>query len=1709
MLPQAVPEKQDHPLVFFPLRLMGTVVVSYIISRCDVLTAVRTGFTTNCSVEAFSQDLQDITCGKELILSVVAAVTGSRTSGSAGGAVSMSKTTIVHRGIWKLGDDMSVAAAAEPRILHSLPGRMRVHVSGWKGQEKRRVETQLRGVMGIQRVQANTLTGNMLIYFDPAVTNEQAILAAVGILDVDMTAEPAQELPPPPVISERRGRTMRARIAVRGLDRDPHLTKRVVDHLGRQPGVHRASVNPLTGRVLVEFEEQEAKLEDLIAEVVGLELPELPGEDRPTYPLDPGPLIQSAIRTIGATLGLGLLTTRRILGLAEPLPGAPAALRTAVVIGILQGIPPLRFGLRRLLGRTGADLLFSLPAIVTLTIAGSPLGLVLSGVEALRLLTEIQARQRAWRRHEERDENAVSIQPGAVIHLETGERTPLPAKVIEGTGIAIGSDGMPLPAVQAGMVPSGALLYGGPFALQLQSGEAFQPFILQPRPPLTPSLHDRYLQIVGPFSFIYAATTALLTRSFSQTLAALLLVSSRSATVGLDCADLGTSARVLRAEVTVVGTRTNRNVRLPNLVLVDGIRPLTDGLELSSVLSLVEDYDTAKVLAQAAGVAAAAGFPWGGAFRVANRISAGGGLFDGKAALAYAEGEQYVLGPAEDWASLPEAAQLRQQGNYVLVLRRVGEERSLGIFALRPQLAPGVEELVQMCQCYGVRLGILTCGDQIATQAFAHRAAIQLLDSSDAVEAIRAKQQEGALVAFVSDNSGAAAAFAACDLAVGVTDDRTPFPARADLLAPDAYAVAAIIEAAARREATVRDSVGLSALSNLVGAVWGFLQMPRLELASRLSQLAAFTALVDGWLRLRGGQRSALSVSHLVDPHPERWGRRSVERVLNVLDTSREGLTSAQAAVRQLAAVPKARRNQLLAATLDQLRSPLMGMLAAGAGFSLLLGAVGDVAIIVATLVANIAVGVWQEHKADRVAETLERLGSSTARVLRDGKPVMIPATEVVPGDVLLLAPGDRVSADARVLDAQGLEVDEAALTGESLPVSKAPDGGTDESRVILEGSDVTTGTGRAVVFAVGRHTRMGAIAASLSTDELEQSPLGARLSRMLRMILPLSMAGGFVVTASGLLLRRPLASQLALGVSMVLAAVPEGLPLLARVGEAGVARRLAGHNAVVRRLSSIEALGRVDVACSDKTGTMTKGRLSLNLVTAGQQEATLPTVLSANLRHVLLTAAFASPYPEAQGATAHPTDIAVIQGAQEAGLGAALQVKHDAELSFDPTRSFHATVVQGRLCVKGAPEALLPRCSWGLQSGKKLLLDEDTRNEWLAHSLRLAGRGLRILMVAEGTPDAPLENPQGLTALGFVGISDPLRPTVREAVRRCRDAGVRVIMITGDHPVTARVIAREAGLIDNEDTILLGTEIAELQNAALDERLEHTAVIARATPLDKLRIIESLQRRGHTVAMTGDGVNDAPALRLADIGVAMGRGGTEVARQTADVVLADDDFSTLVEALVEGRSFWRNIRRALGLLLGGNLGELGLVVGASVLGLSTPLTARQILAMNAITDILPALAVAFQHPEHHNLAGLKREGASALDKPLRREIWRRAITSAVPALVSYIVMLGSSTLAEARTLAFGTIISTQLAQTLAVGRSEEGLTSSVLRAVAGSSALLLALLLVPPLRNFFRLVTPGPLGWTLIGGCALGSVVFNRILALLPVRSAMSSPAI
>ncbi|MBA2277119.1 MAG: haloacid dehalogenase, partial [Chloroflexia bacterium] len=418
-----------------------------------------------------------------------------------------------------------------------------------------------------------------------------------------------QELGFPPALRERRGQTRRVRIAVRGLDRDPDLARRVVEHLERRPGVQRATASALTGRVLVEIADDAMAFADVVADVADLELPALPGEDRPTHPLEPGPLVRSATRTVGAALGIGLLAGRRLVGAQGPPVGGTRPAAVAGMIGILQGFPSVRSGLRGLLGPDVADLAFTAASIVSLTLAGSPLGLALTGLEAFRLFTEARARRETWRGYEERREHTGSPQPGTVTLLEAGERTPLAARVVEGTGTAAGPDGLPVPVTPGVVVTAGMPLHGGPFLLELQSGPPFMP---KPRSGLVAdSVYDRYVRAVGPLSLAYAAATALITRSLARTFAALLLVNPRTAVLGAEAANAGASARVLRSGVTVVGTRPERHVRLPNVLLLDAPRVLTDGLELAAVLPLTESADAAEIRARAAAVAAAAGSPWG------------------------------------------------------------------------------------------------------------------------------------------------------------------------------------------------------------------------------------------------------------------------------------------------------------------------------------------------------------------------------------------------------------------------------------------------------------------------------------------------------------------------------------------------------------------------------------------------------------------------------------------------------------------------------------------------------------------------------------------------------------------------------------------------------------------------------------------------------------------------------------------------------------------------------------------------------------------------------------------------------------------------------------------------------------------------------------------------------------------------------------------
>ena len=1597
-----------------------------------------------------------------------------------------------------------MAVAEAPRVVRSLPGRVRVHLPDWSGASPDSIEAGLAEVAGVETVRARSATGNVLVHFDREATDQRTILDALATA---AARAPVEHDPrrPPAQSEDRKGRRRsslndngphgsRARIAVRGLDREPELARRLVDRLGRMRGVRRVSSSPLTGRVLIEFSEHELEFEELLAEIEKLELPELPGEDTPRHPLDPTPLIQSSSRTLGALLGIGLLASRRALGAQGPPVTRRGPAEAAGALGIVEGLPAVAERLEAALGPTGGQLLFGGVGLASLTFSGSALGLAVAGAGALRLLVEVRARRTAWREYEERLGEEAAPHPGARVRIDAGERVPLPGRVVEGFGTAIGADGLPTEASPGASVEAGARLYGGPCVIELANPGGFTP------PPRAgesrPSGYDRYLHAIGPVSLGYAALIGVLTRSPTRAITALLLVNPRAALIGAESADNGASARAIRSGVTVVGSRQHRPIRLPDALLLASPRVLTDGFEIGAAVALAAGATEEEVLRIASGVAAAAGSPWGRAFAATGRLEAVDGAFDGRTATAELGGQRWTLARAR--GRLPEPLERqREPGDVVLLLRRQGETGPHGAVVLRPRMARGAPDLLERCGRNGVQVRMASRSRSQAARAIARRARVELITGSDLSSVVRAAQRDGAVVAVLSDSATDGEAFAAADLAIALTSGLSGrFLARADLLAPDLGAAAAIIETAARHDLAVRDGVLCSVGANVAGAVWGVGAAPAFRRAARATYIGALAAMAAGELRLRGGRRPRSVAERLADPLPERWGRESPAAVLEAFGASPRGLAQAEAERRWAPLEKDDERNPFLTAVTDQLRSPLTAVLLTGAATSFWIGAMADVGMIAAVIAANALVGAWQERQAGRALDALERMSAQTATVLRDGVERVVASDEVVPGDVLVLTSGDRVAADARLIQADGLELDEAALTGESLPVAKTVSGGTDASRIVLEGSDVTVGAGLAVVVAVGQDTRIGATAAALALDEVPESQLGRRLNTMMRQVLPLVAVGGVLVAVSGVAWGGALAPQLALGASVAIAALPEGLPLLAGVAQAAVARRLADRRVLVRRLASVEALGRVDVACADKTGTLTEGRLAVTVVTDPDGNEGSPDALTPVLTDVLLDAALASPHPDAPEADAHPTDIAVLEAARRAGLADRLRTSRGQEWAFEPVRSFHATVAHGRLRLKGAAEALAWRCTSIRRGQGRQPLHASSRAALLAAAEALARRGLRVLMVAEGPGDADVADPRDLIAVGFIGISDPLRPSVPRAVERCAAAGVRLIMLTGDHPATARAIAREAGLDGSSDALLTGPEIAELDDVALDERLDRARVIARMSPLDKLRIVEALQRRGHVVGMTGDGVNDAPALRLADVGIAIGRSATEVARQAADVVVVEGDFSMLVESLLEGRSFWRNIRRSLGLLLGGNLGEVGLMVGSSALGLPSPLTTRQVLAVNLVTDVLPAVAVAVQEPVDRDLASLAREGTAALGSPLRDDILRRGVVTAIPSIACYLAAGPRRDPLHARAVAFSSIVTTQLGQTLALGRARGQLTSPVAAGVTGSAAVLAAALSLPPLQGFLGLVAPTPYGLVLTLAATASAVGLHGLLA-------------
>jgi len=970
---------------------------------------------------------------------------------------------------------------------------------------------------------------------------------------------------------------------------------------------------------------------------------------------------------------------------------------------------------------------------------------------------------------------------------------------------------------------------------------------------------------------------------------------------------------------------------------------------------------------------------------------------------------------------------------------------------------------------------------------------------------VRSLQGEGMGVLLVS-GSAAHGAHRTADCAVGVVAEGLPVPWAADILTAAGLADAhRVVEALPLARRVARQGSLLSLAGSTIGGAWGLVG-PAATAGRRAAlpvNVAALTAQV-------AGVAAAASAGRRPDPVPlarTPWHALEPGAVLGALGTTAAGLDPAEAERRRpphAAELPPVAK--LARAVAAELANPLTPVLAVGAGLSAAVGSVSDAALVVGVTGANAVIGGVQRVRTERSIGKLMRAGTSVVTVRRAGSAVRLDEQRVVRGDIVELAPGDVVPADCRILEQESCEVDESALTGEPYPVAKqvAPVPGVgvaDRSCMLYEGATVVNGTALAVVVATGDETEVGRSLADAPAPP--PSGVEARLQGLTTATIPATVASGLAVVGVSLLRGRSARDAVTSGVSLMVAAVPEGLPVLATVAQLASARRLSTRGALVRNPRTIEALGRVEVLCFDKTGTLTAGRIALQRVSDGVTDEASGS-LGSGLRTVLAAAVRASPPTGDDEGLAHATDRAVVEGAAAAGVRADDGLpgwRPLGDLPFESARGFHAVVGEvpggaARMSVKGAPESVLTRCATWRSPDGLVAMDRRVRRRLDVEVERLARRGLRVLAVAERTATSRAEVDEervtGMELLGFVALADLVRPTAAAAVTDLRAAGVGVVMITGDHPSTAKAVAVELDIL-NGGRVVTGPELDALADDDLDEAVGSVSVFARVTPTHKVRIVRALQRTGRVVAMTGDGANDAPAIRLAHTGIALGAGCSPAARAAADLVVVDDRIETIIDAIVEGRAMWVSVRDALAILIGGNLGEVAFTVAATGIAGASPLAARQFLLVNLLTDLLPAMTIALRPPTRRSPEALLHEGPDAsLGPALTRQIAVRAVTTASGASAAWMLARATGTRRRAGTVALAALVGTQLGQTAVLGRSSP----LVLASTVGSAAVLVGIVQTPGVSQFFGCTPLGPVGWGIAAGSALTATGASTLLA-------------
>ena len=933
-------------------------------------------------------------------------------------------------------------------------------------------------------------------------------------------------------------------------------------------------------------------------------------------------------------------------------------------------------------------------------------------------------------------------------------------------------------------------------------------------------------------------------------------------------------------------------------------------------------------------------------------------------------------------------------------------------------------------------------------------------------------------------------------------------PGRARVRVPELRGAPAVARALASR-LSGHQAVRTVHVNPLTGSVLVHFDARQLSVSRLLAALAKATAASRSG---RNGHRPPAREL----PSGESWHTVAAADVLERLATSADsGLATAEAERRRIAhggnVLPAHRPKSGLAIVRDHLSSLPVVLLGGAAVLSLVGGAVVDAAVILAVVAANAAVGYATESRVERILTALQNATIPQAIVRRDGAELVVPAASLTPGDIVVLRAGYDVPADGRLLSGDGLSADESTLTGESMPVAKsaaalcAPDAPLGDRRnMVYAGTAIAEGWALACVTAVGRDSELGRIRALVAETASPATPLERQLDRLGRGLVAVSLGCCAAALGLGLMRGIGLADMLRSVVSLAVAAVPEGLPAVATTTLALGMQRLMRHGVLVRRLAAVESLGAVTVICADKTGTLTENRMTVHAwYVAGREhrrESVRDGVDDEALGTALAVATLcndAELFDDGADFRGSATEAALLVAALEAGLDyRALRAAHPIKairprLDGDTWMgTVHAHDGRRLVAVKGAPEAVLARVTRMVTRDGTAAVDGAERQRIHAVHAAIAARGFRVLGLAYKETAADAEPTyDGLVWIGLVALTDPVREGVREAIAACQGAGIRTVILTGDHPQTAAAIARELGL---GGRVVEASELAHADAPRLVELAAGADVFARVSPAHKYQIVRALQAAGHVVAMTGDGINDAAALRAADVGIAMGARGTDLARDVADVVLLQDDFGALVRAVAQGRSIHANVSRSVRFLLATNFSELLATVGALALGLPRPVSALQLLWINLLSDVAPALALAVEPADRAVMERPPRDPAAPmLPRSVLTEIAGDAALLTAATLGAQVIGLARHGVSpQAATLAFSTLTTAQLVHTLryraAVSEHERGARSRVTPVVLGSLGAQLLAMAAPPLQRLLGITPLGPAGWLVVAAGAL-----------------------